>query len=168
MRIEIEDGHTVAEVRRMLRRNGGAHRVTVRNGKIYTMVYNPGRQPQTVFQRSAQEILARATRLAARDMCDNGVKYRWQKRARRLGYKSAYGAAKAYYIKALKKRMLKKVEEKWEVVENRLTATSAGYTELVRNVIVLSSVLRMCKSEAKKQKDNKKRWRTAYKTADSG
>lgn len=112
---------TIRKARMMLRSQNVS--LSVRGGRIVTYVhYGEWKQPNTEEQVEARNIMAEATRLAARDMRDTrpgGKREYWEKRKRRTKdrkgqpYKTAYGCAKAYYYAKLKATSMIADETTW-------------------------------------------------------
>lgn len=99
----------IKRTRHLLRVSSQRQNVTVRNGHIYTMRYNPGIQPRTEAQEKSWSLFKEANRLATADFHNPSKKAYWQKKLKEQSrYKTARGLAKAYYINLLKARMLHK------------------------------------------------------------
>lgn len=105
MEIILNDNATVAQARRLFRNKKRSRcRITVRFGRLYTIAYAPAVQPRTMSQCRNWNLFARANARVARDMKNEALASRWRKRARKYGYKTARGAARAYYIAMFQKR----------------------------------------------------------------
>lgn len=96
----------IKRVRHKLRRNSNRMNITIRNGNLYTMRYNPGIQPRTESQEMSWSLFKEANRLATSDFHNPSRKTYWQQKLKeQTRYKTARGLAKAYYIKVLKQKM---------------------------------------------------------------
>lgn len=105
MEIILNDNATVAQARRLFRNKKRSRcRITVRFGRLYTIAYAPAVQPRTMSQCRNWNLFARANARVARDMKNASMASRWRKRARKYGYKTARGAARAYYIAMFQKQ----------------------------------------------------------------
>lgn len=113
MRITLKEmsALNVKRVRREVRRGRVRQSLTLRNGVLYTMKYNPGEQPRTESQEKSWATFREANRLAARDFSDPKRREYWKERLKgQERYKTARGLAKAYYIGMLKRKMAKERE----------------------------------------------------------
>ncbi|MCQ2229382.1 MAG: hypothetical protein MJZ13_06510 [Bacteroidales bacterium] len=116
-RIVLKDGVTLKGARRMMTKHGGSFRITKRNGKLFTFKKFKCKQPNTAAQVECREMLRKANERAREDMVREGRREYWAKKAEEMGYKTAMGCARAWYIAEMKGNMLKKKEEKDTVEE---------------------------------------------------
>lgn len=98
--LRLTDMSKMKQARRLLRRSG--IRLTVRNGRVYTIKATAIEQPRTAKQLKNWAIFTEANRLTDRDLRENSRKRMWRRRAIKEGYKTARGCAKAYYVKMIK------------------------------------------------------------------
>lgn len=98
----MNDNVTLKGARRMLTMNGGSFRITRRNGKLYTIRIAKSKQPNTEKQLECRELLKRANEMAREDLVKAGRKKYWEDMARKKGYKTAIGCARAWYIAWMK------------------------------------------------------------------
>ena len=100
------DRHLIKKARRIVKRNNASFRLTVRNGHVYTMHFNPGLQPRTESQQKNWSLFAKANAMVANDFADVDKKKAWiLKLSRQTRYKTARGLARAYYINVLRRQM---------------------------------------------------------------
>lgn len=105
MRLTLKEHNAtnIKRARHVLRSSSLRSSLTVRNGRIYTMRYNPGVQPRTESQQNSWSLFKEANRLAAIDFHDPARKAYWLRKFRQQSrYKTARGLAKAHYIALLK------------------------------------------------------------------
>lgn len=108
MRLTLKEHNAknIKRARHIMRAGSCRQSLTLRNGKLYTMRYNPGRQPRTASQQKSWSLFAEANRLTTADFHNPSRKAYWQKKFEQQSrYKTARGLAKAYYIKVLKAKM---------------------------------------------------------------
>lgn len=108
MKLQLKDNNptSIKRVRHMFRRSSRRLNVTLRNGALYTMRYNPGLQPRTESQERSWSIFKEANRLATADFHDPRRRAYWHQRLKSQSrYKTARGLARAYYISLLKSRL---------------------------------------------------------------
>lgn len=99
---------TIKRARHVCRQASMRMSLTLRNGNIYTMRYNPGVQPRTASQQSSWSLFKEANRLVTADFHNPSRRAFWlEKHKSQSRYKTARGLARAYYIGVLKSRMLK-------------------------------------------------------------
>lgn len=110
-RIVLSEGVTLRGARRMITKRGGSFRITQRNGRLYTFKKFKCVQPNTEAQIECRELLKRANVLAREDMARDGRREQWEKRAREMGYKTAMGCARAWYVAELKGEVIRRKEE---------------------------------------------------------
>ncbi|MCQ2203184.1 MAG: hypothetical protein MJZ15_01955 [Bacteroidales bacterium] len=113
-RIELVEGVTLKGARRILSKRGGAFGITKRHGRLYTFKKFKCVQPNTEAQMECREKLRRANELAREDLAREGRREYWKKKAEEMGYKTAVGCARAWYMAKLRGRVL--VEKEREVV----------------------------------------------------
>ncbi|MCQ2203480.1 MAG: hypothetical protein MJZ15_03445 [Bacteroidales bacterium] len=101
--------HTPANIKRarhLFRHSNCRTNITVRNGRIYTMRYNPGVQPRTESQEKSWSLFKEANRLTTADFHNPSKKAYWQQKLKSQSrYKTARGLARAYYINLLRQRV---------------------------------------------------------------
>lgn len=114
--IEIETGKEKA-LRKKLRKES-RYKLVLRKGRYYIVMNTIGCQPNTIKQLYNKSIFAKANKMAIRDMQREGRAYYWCRRARREGYKTAMGSARAHYIELLKKRYIRQSDKKIEAKVN--------------------------------------------------
>lgn len=108
-----DDPHTIKQARSLFRRKVGHSRLTLRNGKVYTMRYNPGIQPRTECQEKSWSLFKEANRRVAEDFADPHKKARWQRLQKEQSqYKTARGLARAHYMSALRLEMQSRHQDK--------------------------------------------------------
>lgn len=133
MRITLKEmsNLSVKRVRRVMRGGRVRQSLTLRNGALYTMKYNPGEQPRTEEQEKSWAIFREANRLATQDFRDMKRREYWKERARKQErYKTARGLAKAYYIGMLKRKMAKErqdVKRANEIAVSHLRPRAVGH-----------------------------------------
>lgn len=111
-RIVLKDGVTLKGARRMMTKHGGSFRITKRNGKLYTFKKFKCKQPNTAAQIECREMLRKANERAREDMTREGRREYWAKKAEEMGYKTAMGCARAWYIAEMKGKKLEEKKEK--------------------------------------------------------
>lgn len=97
-RIELNDGITLKGARRMMTKRGGSFRITKRNGKLFTFKKFKCKQPNTKLQLECREAMREANERAREDMTLEGRREYWLKKAEEMGYKTAMGCARAWYM----------------------------------------------------------------------
>lgn len=122
-RIVLKDGVTLKGARRMMTKHGGSFRITKRNGRLYTFKKFKCVQPNTAAQMECRELLKRANKMAREDIKKTGRKEYWEKKACEMGYKTAMGCARAWYIAELKGMALRKRDEGSKDNTNKALAT---------------------------------------------
>lgn len=127
-RIVLNDNITLKGARRIMTKRGGSFRITKRNGRLYTFKKFKCIQPNTEAQMECRELLKRANELAKADMSKEGRREYWEKKAGEMGYKTAMGCARAWYIAELKGKELMKRKD-----EARDTAELKGMTRRKKN-----------------------------------
>lgn len=110
-RIVLKGGITLKGARRMMTTHGSSLRITQRHGKLYTFKRFKCVQPNSDAQLECRELLKRANEQAKSDMKEEGRKHYWTEKAREMGYKTAMGCARAWYISELKGRALSRKED---------------------------------------------------------
>lgn len=104
--LKSNDSLTIKRARSLCRRRVGHSRLTLRNGQLYTMRYNPGRQPRTDSQKNNWSLFKEANRLVAADFASPEAKNHWLTLHRKQShYKTARGLARAHYIARLRSQM---------------------------------------------------------------
>lgn len=114
-RIELEEGMTLKGARRIMSKRGGAFRITKRRGRLYTFKKFKCVQPNTEAQVECREMLKRANEMAREDLAREGRREYWKNRAEEMGYKTAVGCARAWYMAKLRGRVLMEKERGDEV-----------------------------------------------------
>lgn len=95
----------IKRIRHICRSASVRQNITLRNGRLYTMRYNPGRQPRTASQQNSWSIFTEANRLATADFRDPSRRAYWNSKLKTQSrYKTARGLAKAFYIAQLRSR----------------------------------------------------------------
>lgn len=102
LRVLIEEGKEKILQKKL--RKSTQYRLAYRNGKYYIIRYKQVEQPNTIKQVINKTLFAKANKMAIQDMQKEGRANYWRRRARRKGYKTSMGAARAYYIEILRKR----------------------------------------------------------------
>ena len=100
MKIELVSMGWLPYVRRRMRKAG--IRLTVRWGKVYTVMAAETRQPDSAAQLRAREVLARASEAAKKELADPERRQYWTMNAAEMGYKTVRGACVAYHVRRLK------------------------------------------------------------------
>ena len=77
-------------------------RLTVRWGKVYTVMAAETRQPDSAAQLRAREVLAQASEAAKKELADPERRLYWTTHAAEMGYKTARGACVAYHVRRLR------------------------------------------------------------------
>lgn len=100
------NAQNIKRARHICRHNSHRQSLTLRNGQLYTMRYNPGIQPRTESQEKSWSIFKEANRLATADFHNPSRKAYWHNKLKsQTKYKTARGLAKAFYIALLKHKM---------------------------------------------------------------
>lgn len=102
MRIELNEHITIRGARRILTKRHSDFRITMRNGRLYTFRRFNAKQPNSPAQLNARDILRRANELARTELNYPSRRLYWTNKARTLGYKTAVGCCRAYFIALLK------------------------------------------------------------------
>lgn len=100
MKIELVSMGWLPYVRRGMRKAG--IRLTVRWGKVYTVMAAETRQPDSAAQLRAREVLAQASEAAKKELADPERRLYWTMNAAEMGYKTVRGACVAYHVRRLK------------------------------------------------------------------
>ena len=95
MKVTLIDNKYLPLARRNFKKDGYCS-LTVRYGEIYTI---------HMVHTKQHDVMAKASRLMSRDWKKDGVKEYWQTVARERGYKTACGAAMAFYIAKVREEM---------------------------------------------------------------
>jgi len=131
------DPHIIKKARSLYRRRVGNLRLTMRNGNLYTMNYNPGVQPRTEKQEKSWSLFKEANLRVTNDFKDPSKKAHWQNLQKKQSqYKTARGLARAYYMSALKRQMN---DIKQDVSSS--TAEAKSCLRLYTRTIISSSVI---------------------------
>lgn len=127
----------IRRARNLLRRTTSL-RLFVRNGRCFTVTYNPGRQPDSLAQLHNRSLFKKANDMVAADFANPVRRNYWFRKLRSQSrYKTARGLARAFYMAILKARM-----SKADCPDVALSVTpesfvwhrvSAHYCPLVRN-----------------------------------
>lgn len=89
MKIELVSMGWLPYVRRGMRKAG--IRLTVRWGKVYTVMATETRQPDSAAQLRAREVLAQASEAAKKELADPERRLYWTMNAAEMGYKTVRG-----------------------------------------------------------------------------
>ncbi|MCQ2203840.1 MAG: hypothetical protein MJZ15_05315 [Bacteroidales bacterium] len=107
------DSYIINKARRLLRRGPNRISISIRKGNLYTMTYNPGRQPRTESQQKNWSLFKQANALVAADFANPKRRSLWNSRLKSQSrYKTARGLARAYYIAQLRRHMSQKHYDK--------------------------------------------------------
>lgn len=110
--LKSNDALTIKRMRSVYRRRVGHSRITIRYGNVYTMRYNPGRQPRTESQEKSWSLFKEANARVAADFANPARKAHWVRRQRQQSrYKTARGLARAYYMQVLRTQILHKRQD---------------------------------------------------------
>lgn len=124
MRFTFEKNKSaIAKLRRKVRKSRFLT-VRVTNGKTFLMLRPVHADTKSEAQLKCRERFKKAQELMKEDF-NNAEKVRyWKKRANRLGYKTAKGCARAYYMERLKEEEEKAL--KTSQIENIVLTTNAN------------------------------------------
>lgn len=105
-RIELSEGVTLRGARRILTKRDSMFRITKRHGKLYTIKKVTCSQPNTEAQMECREMLTEANKMVREDMAREGRKEYWTRMAKEMGYKTAVGCARAWYMSEMRGKEL--------------------------------------------------------------
>ncbi|MCQ2202805.1 MAG: hypothetical protein MJZ15_00020 [Bacteroidales bacterium] len=103
--ITLTSSSLLAVARRKLRRSAIA--LTVRNNKVFTYTISRPHNPRTIRQQSNRSTFSRANAIVARQLKQPRLLRHWRIAARRLGYRTARGAAIAFWCNLLRHSLRK-------------------------------------------------------------
>lgn len=133
-RIELSENVTLRGARRILTKRDSAFWITRRHGKLYTIKKFSCEQPNTEAQMRCRELLMRANEMAREELAKERGRETWGKKAREMGYKTAIGCARAYYVAKLKGKELAKKKVDWKdekVMEEKAEKVMEEEVEMV-------------------------------------
>ncbi|MCQ2228214.1 MAG: hypothetical protein MJZ13_00530 [Bacteroidales bacterium] len=125
MKLTLIDNNplTLKRARSLYRRREPRHRLTLRNGNLYTMRYNPGIQPRTESQEKSWSLFKEANARVAADFAVPSRKAHWVRLQRKQSrYKTARGLARAYYMSLLKSQLANEIQD---IKSSNLSAASS-------------------------------------------